>query len=139
MLSILWIVIGVALAALFVAFARAGGPRRERRILGIGLVIAALIYVGFALRGGAPGQWIAAELAGVAVFGAAAAVGVRSAGWVLALGWGAHVLWDLLLHRWGDGSTFTPAAYPWLCVGFDLLVAGYVAVMQLRGIGPSGR
>jgi hypothetical protein len=130
---ILSVLVGVVLGALFIALARAGGPRRERRVLGAGLVIAALIYVGFALRGGAPGRWLALELAGAAVFGAAAGAGVRFSTWLLALGWGAHVLWDVLLHRSGGGSTYTPAAYPWLCVGFDLLVAGYVAIGRRRG------
>jgi hypothetical protein len=135
-LPILWILVGVGLGALFLAFARAGGRRRrERRIIGVGLVIAALFYVGFALRGGAPGGWLAAELAGTAIFGVAAVVGVRWSAWVLALGWGTHVLWDLLLHRSGAGSAFTPDAYPWMCVGFDLLVAGYVAMAQVRGSG----
>lgn len=137
MLPILWIVIGVALGAAFLAIARAGGPRRERRILGIGLVIAALFYVAFALRGAAPGRWLAAELAGTAIFGVVAGVGMRFSGWFLALGWGTHVLWDVLLHRSGGGSTFTPDAYPWLCVGFDLLVAGYVAMLQVRGTVPA--
>lgn len=137
MLPILWIVTGVGLGALFLALARAGGPRRERRTLGIGLVVAALFYVGFALRGGASGPWLAAELAGTAIFGAVAVVGIRFSGWALALGWGTHVLWDVLLHLSGGGSTFTPDAYPWLCVGFDLLVAGYVAMLQVRGTGPA--
>lgn len=132
-LPILWLVVGVALGALYLAVARAGGPRRERRILGIGLVIAALFYVAFALRGGAPARWLAAELAGAAIFGAMAVVGIRYSGWILALGWGTHVLWDLLLHRSGGGGAFTPDAYPWLCVGFDLLVAGYVALLQVQG------
>jgi hypothetical protein len=131
-LPILWIVIGIALGALFLALARAGGPRHERRIVGIGLVVAALFYVAFALRGGAPGQWLAAELAGTAIFGAVAVVGLRSSGWVLALGWGTHVLWDVLLHLSGSGGAFTPDAYPWLCVGFDLLVAGSMATPQFR-------
>lgn len=134
---VLWILIGLALGALFLAVARAGGPGRERRILAIGLVAASLFYVAFALRGGAPGRWLAAELAGTVLFGAAAVVGVRFRGWALALGWGAHVLWDVLLHRSGAGSTFTPAVYPLLCIGFDLLVAGYVAMLQVRGTGPS--
>jgi hypothetical protein len=134
-LPILWTVIGVVLGALFLGVARAGGARRGRRMLGLGLVVAALVYVAFALRGGAPGPWLAAELAGTAVFAAVAAVGVRFSGWVLALGWGAHVLWDVLLHLSGTGGAFTPAPYPWMCVGFDLLVAGYVAMLQVRGRG----
>lgn len=136
MLPILWIVVGAALGALFIALARARGSRHERRILGIGLVIAALVYVAFALRAGAPGPWLAAELAGVAIFGAMAGAGMRFSGWILALGWGAHVLWDLLLHLSGGGNAFTPGAYPWICVGFDLLVAGYLVMRQA---GPARR
>jgi hypothetical protein len=133
-LPILWIVVGAVLGALFLGVVRAGGARRGRRIVGIGLVVAALVYVAFALRAGAPGPWLAAELAGTAIFAAVAAVGVRFSGWVLALGWGTHVLWDVLLHLSGAGGAFTPDAYPWMCVGFDLLVAGHLAMLQVRGV-----
>ena len=59
----------------------------------------------------------------LALFGAAAVVGRRT--WVpcLAIGWAAHVAWDLARHRSGAGAVYTPAWYPWLCVGFDLTLA----------------
>jgi hypothetical protein len=46
---------------------------------------------------------------------------------LLAAGWAAHVPWDLLLHL-GDkpGAAYTPDWYPWMCVSFDLVIAGAI-------------
>jgi len=45
---------------------------------------------------------------------------------LLAVGWTAHVLWDLFFHYAG-GPAFAPAWYAMFCVGFDLPVGGYIA------------
>lgn len=121
--------VGAALAALLIAVVRRSAPKVERRLLAVGLAVAALVYVLFVLRSAAAGEelggrWLAIELAGLALFGVAAWRGRASWAWV-ALGWAAHVAWDVLLH--GADTAFVPAGYPALCVGFDLAVAGYAA------------
>lgn len=124
-----FLVVGALLGAGFVLLARLAG--REDRILAIGLAVAALIYLAFAVFGGATGGEVPVEVAGVVVFSLVAVAGVRLSPWWLALGWAVHVLWDVALHPPG-GELWVPAWYGPLCVGFDLVVAFYVAIRTVR-------
>jgi len=58
---------------------------------------------------------------------------------LVAAGWAGHVFWDVLLHL-GDapGAGYTPAAYPWLCLSFDLIVAGAILKQPHRARGSFG-
>jgi hypothetical protein len=117
------ILAGAVLGALFVVAASRYGGAGELRILGLGLVVAALIYLGLALPT-ADGRWLVLETAGVAIFGAVAWIGLVKPGW-LAVGWMAHVIWDVGLHL----DRAQPVVGPWYplgCVGFDLIVAGFL-------------
>jgi len=71
------------------------------------------------------------ELSGVALFGVLAFFGVRRSAYFLALGWAAHVAWDLLLHP-VHVSSYVPWWYPVACIGFDLVVAGAILSASLR-------
>jgi hypothetical protein len=124
------------LGGLFVLLARRLGWRAEARLLAAGLTVAALIYVGFALA--SAGRWLAIETAGVAIFGALAWLGVRVSSWWLALGWLGHVAWDVGLHL-DRPQAVAPEWYPLLCVGFDLIVAGFLVgrAAPARGTGLS--
>jgi hypothetical protein len=118
------IVAGAVLGGLFVLFAARKGSRAEARFLAAGLVVAALIYLVLALvKNG--GDWLAIEVGGVALFGALAWQGMRGAPWFLVVGWLSHVAWDAGLHL-DRASPIAPEWYPLLCVGFDLIVAGFV-------------
>ncbi len=117
---LLWIGAGVVLAAGLLRFAARGGAGRRRRVLAVGLMVAALVYVPFALAAGDMGQ-LAVELAGVAVFAVPAFLGVRGSSRALAAGWVGHVLWDVGLHM--VGPAYGPEWYAALCIGFDLVVA----------------
>ena len=128
---------GVALSLALVHFARRKGPGSAQRIYAVGLFIAAVVYVGLAMAGRASFQWLTLETLGVVLFGAAAFAGVRRWPVVLAVGWSAHVAWDVILHLDGPGAAYTPAWYPWLCVSFDLVVAGAVLAEARRRNGPS--
>jgi hypothetical protein len=129
-MAVLWLLSGVVLGLALVTVARQFG---ERRILGVGLVVAAAIYVGFAVAGGATARWIGVEVVGVVLYGALAALGmVGSLGW-LAAGWALHPVWDVGLHLLASGSAFSPAWYAIQCVGFDLVVAAYLAMRWRRG------
>jgi hypothetical protein len=127
MLPTISLIAGAVLAWPLVFVARRRSLAGALRIYAVGLIVAALIYLGFAMAGGAPARWLAIETAGVIGFGALAWMGVRRSAALLAAGWAGHVLWDVLLHV-GDspGAGYTPAAYPWLCVSFDLIVASAV-------------
>src|SRR5438128_865314 len=86
---------GAALAAPYVFYAQRS--RNRRAVFAIGLVAAAAIYVAFAIWSGTV-KGVLIELCGVVVFGILAALGIRRSRYFLALGWAAHVSWDLLLH-----------------------------------------
>ena len=119
---------GAALGALFAVLAAKRGGAGERRLLALGLVVAALIYVGLALS--ADSRWLAVEAVGVVMFGGLAWLGSR-APWWLALGWAAHVVWDVGLHL-DRAQPVVGDWYPLACVGFDLVIAGFAlhAVVQ---------
>ena len=110
---LLLILLGALLALPYLAYAR----KQRKAAFAIGLVIAALVYVAFAIAKGDL-RSLGIELLGVAVFGALAFLAIRKWPMLLAFGWVAHVAWDLALHPlWW---------YPALCVGFDLVVAGFI-------------
>lgn len=116
------ILTGAVLGALLVLVARRGGAA-GLRLLALGLLVAALIYLGLAIPSG-DGRWLVLEGAGLLLYGPLAWLGLRRPG-VLALGWAAHVGWDIGLHL----EAAQPVVGPWYplgCVGFDLIVAGYL-------------
>ena len=124
---LLQLAVGMALGAVYVLYARKGRRERESLVFAVGLVIAAVIYIGFALAHGAPLRSLLFESLGVLPFGLLAWLGLRRSQLWLALGWAAHVVWDLGLN-WGSRAPgFVPSWYPVVCTSFDLLVAGYIA------------
>ena len=128
----LWLLLGLVFGALFLAFARAQG-QAEVRTLAAGLVVAAIIYVGFAFAQ-ASVSWVLFEIAGVAFYGALAWLGIRHSVLWLAAGWALHTLWDTWLHLFGGGASFAPEWYVVACISFDLLVAVYVACRLRPGL-----
>lgn len=122
---------GVALATLVIALAYRLS-RSPVRSLAVLLLIAALIYVGFAISAGAGAAGVLRELVGVALYGALAWAGVRLSAWWLAAGWALHVAWDIGLHLLGPAAGTAPQWYAHLCLSFDLAVAGWLAFQLLR-------
>ncbi|HEY7482780.1 MAG TPA: DUF6010 family protein [Gemmatimonadales bacterium] len=125
------ILTGAVLGGIFAVVAAQRSPVRELRLLALGLVSAAVIYLGLALVNG-NARWLALEAAGVAGFGVVAWLGLRISPWLLALGWTAHVFWDVAFHV-DQPQTLIGAWYPLGCVGFDLIVAGALLRLSLRG------
>jgi hypothetical protein len=130
---IIALLLGAVLSLALVGLARMYPPGKERLVYAVGLVFTALVYVGFGVAGGASARWLALEGLGVFLYGAAAWGGLRGRPWLLATGWAAHVAWDVLLHLSGAGAEYTPHWYPWLCVSFDLIMAGAVLASSRRG------
>lgn len=128
MIDLVVILAGAALAVLYVTIARRRPNPGERLVLAWGLVVAAALYVVFAIRSESV-DWIGLELLGLSVFGGIAAAGAWRWSSLLVVGWAAHVGWDVLLH--GAATPFVPGWYPPLCVGFDLVVAGAI-ILRLR-------
>ena len=122
--NILLLSIGFALAVVSVFIIRKLLPRKEDNFWGLALVIAALIYVVFAIVGGAY-DYLPMELGGVVLYGIFAWLSLKYNLLWLAVGWALHIGWDVWLHA-GDAMAFVPAAYPALCIGFDIAIAGYI-------------
>lgn len=116
-----WLFSGLVLGWIFLAFARSRG-RNERYVYAFGLVVAALIYLVFALFGSNPVWWII-EVTGIVLYGVFAWLGLRYSVIWLSAGWFFHLFWDAGLHLAGSGSDFVPASYAMLCISFDLLVS----------------
>ena len=133
------ILIGIFSCVIMILVARQLGPKREMRIYAVGLVVAALIYVGFAIAGDATLSWLVLESGGLVLFTLIALYGLRVSAWALVQGWAAHAVWDVLLHQVMEVG-FVPKWYPGFCLGFDLLLAAYIA-LRLRGraVGSSVR
>ena len=133
MITVIALIVGAALAFAFLIWTRAQ-PDAGRRLYAIGLFVTALIYLAFALAGGADRHSLGVEVLGVLLYGVVAWLGFRMSGALLAIGWAMHPVWDVALHLQNPGAAYTPGWYPWGCVSFDLMVAGavFVAVSGAR-------
>jgi len=96
-----------------------------QQVLGLSLLVAALLYIGFAVVGGS-GSWLAVEIIGLPIYGVFYYLSGKYTGMWLSLGWLLHPLWDLVLHLNGPGGHGVPAWYPIACVSFDIAVALYI-------------
>ncbi len=101
-------------------------PAKQRAMmLAGGLVVAAAIYP-LARRERRPGAPLAREIAGLVASGAILTVAARAtptrARNVVAAGWAAHAVFDMV-HDGGE-SSMIPRWYPAMCAGYDLAVAG---------------
>lgn len=126
---IVWLPAGVILAIIFIRVAR---TLNEPKVFAIVLIVAALIYVGFAVFGDATGGRVALEILGVILYGTAAVLGLRVNPWWLAIGWGAHPVWDAGLQLMGGGHEYVPSWYAISCISFDAVLALYIAYQCSR-------
>ena len=125
MLTILYLGLGLGTGFLFLCYVKVYGRNRERRLFSSALLIAALIYVGFALLFGNM-RWLLIELLGVPAYFIFAFAAARFSVYWLALGWALHPLWDAPLHLMGSGTAVVPEWYAVACISFDLLLAVYI-------------
>ncbi len=100
-------------------------PKHRAMILAGGLVVAAAIYP-VARRNRRLGAPLAREIAGLVASGAIITTAAQStptkARNVVAAGWAAHAMFDMV-HDGGRDSLI-PSWYPAMCAGYDLAVAG---------------
>ena len=104
---------GVVLAAFYLVLARRTG-RAANAIVAAGLIVAALIYVGFAVTGSVTTAEFRLEVLGLIVFTMLAVAGLRWWQPLVGIGWLLHGGWDILLH-WPP-QPWVPALYPVACV-----------------------
>ena len=105
-----------------------------RSLLAFLLFGTAFTYIVFAVQAGEGAFWVVGELAGVGIYGTMGLLGLRGSPWWLAAGWAAHPIWDFVLHYFGPGRSFAPESYAITCLGFDLLVAAYIAIAYGFGL-----
>ena len=133
---------GAVLASIAFLLSRFTTDIVGRSLLAIFLLAAAGAYFGFAIMGNTllsvSQTWTLLELVGVIVFGTVALLGLRGSVWWLVAAWALHPLWDVVLHYFGPGYSFAPETYAIACVGFDWVVAAYIAVAYGLGLFSPG-
>jgi hypothetical protein len=130
MAHMLEIMVGVILAGVLILALRHARFEHAFHFWARALFVAAAIYVGFVLVGGAPTQWLLIEVGGLVFFSTLAVLGLKYSPWLLAGAWFGHIAWDTLLHS--PNTAFVPQWYPPLCIGFDLVVSAYIVVAWYR-------
>jgi len=118
------IIIGVLLAFICIYLAQRFFPNKEHAFWRFGLVVAALIYVAFALIG-RNHTYLPIEIGGVLLYGLFAFLSKKYSLYWLAIGWLFHIGWDMFLHT-GSNTSYVPLGYPESCIGFDMIIAAYV-------------
>jgi hypothetical protein len=130
MQTLIEIIIGTLFATVFIFYAKRSKTFQGEKVLyAIGLGIAALIYVVFGFFSSS-NDWILIELGGLLIYLPFAILGVRLSGWFLCFGWLLHVAWDLVVHN--STLAFVPSWYPSVCLGFDVLIAGYICYREIK-------
>ncbi len=124
---IVFLLLGIVAGAICLMYARTRKPAEERLLLAAWLVVAAVVYIGFGLVWGDV-YWVGIEAAGVVFYTLFVIFAYQFRFWWLAVGWLLHVTWDVSLHLLGPGAHVAPAWYAVLCIGFDVMMAGYILV-----------
>lgn len=120
--------IGVLAAAAFILVMRRFGHSREISAYSSGLLVAAVIYVGFGLLAPSIG-WKIIEILGVFIYLPFVILGRKRSPIWLAIGWALHAVWDMPFHM-SEAEAFVPQWYPGVCLGFDLFLSGYITFFR---------
>jgi len=125
----LWFVVWVLVAALYVGLLCLLDEKRAQILYAAGLLLAALIYVGFAGFNHGLAN-IGLEAAGLIVFGGLSVLTAHRWPLLLGLGWLAHGGWDFW-HA-AHHSSYVPAWSPPFCAGIDWAVGIAILVIVAR-------
>lgn len=121
----LWLALGIVAVMPLICFAEKLKYPTAIKLLGRSLIIAAIIYIGFAFVWGDT-RWLLVEAVGVAAYGLFYWLAIKGGGLWLALGWLLHPVWDIAVHMAGPGVHVVPEWYALACVSFDFAVAIYI-------------
>ena len=125
-----YLLTGVALASGMLFYIRTYSVNRKYRLLCLVLFIASAIYVVFALTT-LNEIWIAVEVVGLLLFLLFIWMAFHYSMWFVVMGWVTHIVWDVGVHP-EEIAPYVPYWYAWICVGFDAVVAVYLAFMLTR-------
>jgi len=101
-------------------------PPLDKQWAAVLLAIIAGAYVGFAARDGRHSSNII-ELLGAIGFGILAVAGLAFSSLLIAGGYVAHGIWDLIHHQHGPLAD-TPAWYIPFCVVYDIIVGAFLFI-----------
>lgn len=135
MIYIVWLLLGAILATAYIYVMGKIKQPDFNTSMAIGLIVAALIYVGFAFVWGNV-QWIMIEAVGVPIYGGMAWLGLKRSPIWLGVGWLLHMPWDLFVHYIGPGFHVAPEWYMFACFSFDLIVGGYLLSIYFKQPAP---
>ncbi len=133
MMTLLYLILGIVLAVAYLHRAVRPIPDPRQR-LGFALLVAAFIYVAFAMAA-MESTWLLVELVGVLIFSGFVVLGNRRSVLWLAVGWVMHVGWDIGIHLVIRPS-FAPLWYPITCISFDLIIAAYIVHAVKKDAAP---
>jgi hypothetical protein len=120
---------GVALALVVGAFATVVGFDRDRVFYPAMMIVIAGYYVLFAVIGGDPGALVV-ELIIMGLFVAVTVAGFRWSLWLVVAALFAHGVLDAV-HAGLVDNPGVPEFWPMFCMAFDIVAAGYLAVLLL--------
>jgi hypothetical protein len=127
----LWLAAGVVLGLVFFRLARRLGPRGERAVLALALLIVAAVYPALAAGAGAE-DWLVPEIVAALAIAALAVLGWAGSPLWLSGGWALHAAWDSPVHLVSSAAAFVPEAYVLACVGFDVVLAAAIYLRYRR-------
>lgn len=122
--------LGFAAATALMYLLRNYKVQKKNKILAAGLFIASVIYVLFSITTFNE-VWITVEVVGLVLFLLFVWMGFHYSMWFVVLGWALHIVWDVGVHP-QETAPYVPFWYAWICVGFDAVVAVYLAMVIIR-------
>lgn len=125
--------IGAGLAVVVGAFGSLVRLDRDRAFYSTILIVVAAYYVLFAAMGQAA---LLGELAIAAIFVLMAAVGFRGSLWIVVIGLAAHGVMDVF-HGHLISNPGVPVWWPQFCSAYDVVAAGYLALLIRRRVVPT--
>src|SRR3954471_19807335 len=126
--------VGALLALLVGALATLVRLDRDRAFYPTVLIVVASYYGLFAVVAGSTRVLIEESIA-ICIFLAAAVVGFKSSLWLVVVGLAAHGVFDLL-HGRLITDPGVPVWWPPFCSAYDIVAAGYLAVLLVRRPAP---
>jgi hypothetical protein len=123
--------IGVTLALAVSAFATITGLDRDRAFYATVMIVIALLYDLFAAIGGSTRALLLESTAGVAFVGVSV-LGFKRNLWWVAAALAAHGIFDFV-HGGLIANPGVPAWWPAFCGAYDVVAAGYLAVLLKTG------
>jgi hypothetical protein len=124
--------IGCILAVAVGGFATVIGLDRDRAFYPAVLIVVASYYILFAVMGGSSHALVVESIVAAAFVGLVA-VGFRYSLWLIVAGLASHGILDLV-HGEVIANPGVPVWWPGFCLGYDVVAAGYLAVLLRRRV-----